>query len=209
MVDSPPFRYLAISDRGVCPDPIPDRCNRLAELGVPGLQVRDKEASDRERWNCIENLREHEGTSVLVNGRIDVAILGGLDGLHLPSSSPPVTRLRPLTDRSLIVGQSTHTIDEVREASRVDLDYVLFGPVFPTPSKPDRGEDDIPGLRGLERAADASSIPVLALGGVTPGRVRPCLDAGADGVAGIRALFGPEDPRENWTKIQETLRNEG
>lgn len=108
----------------------------------------------------------------------------------------------------MIIGKSTHTLRDVQEANQLGLDYVLFGPVFPTPSKPARDEDDIPGLRGLARAVGTASVPVLALGGVTPERVSVCLDAGAYGVAGIRALFSPEDPQENWTQIQEALRSE-
>lgn len=203
-----PFRYLAISDRTLCPEPVPERCNRLAELGVPGLQIRDKDVSDRERWSWIERLQGN-GTTLLVNGRVDLAILGNLDGVHVPSSGLPPDVLKRVAGKDMIFGGSTHTIDEVREAGEVGLDYVVFGPVYPTPSKPRRDEDEIPGLRGLERAAEAAAVPVLALGGVTPERLEACLDAGAHGAAGIRALFEPEDPRENWIKFQDLLGSEG
>lgn len=205
MSNHPPFRYLAISDQGVCPDPVSERINRLFELGVPAVQFREKTQNDRIRHEWLRRVDSGPGR-LLVNGRWDLATLASADGVHSPADGLPIEVLRELNN-SFLYGASTHTGREVRNAEQSGTDYVTFGPVYPTPSKPNLDEDDVPGLEALSKITDETDLPVLALGGVTPSRVRDCLDAGADGVAGIRALFEPDDPAENWKRIQSTLTN--
>jgi thiamine-phosphate pyrophosphorylase len=140
-----------------------------------------------------------------MNGRVDFALLEGLAGVHRPSDGVSLGEMIRIGGDDLLYGQSTHSTEEVRRAFDQGSDYVLFGPIFPTPSKPNLGREDIPGLDGLESVTDRVGEPVLALGGITPDRVSACLDAGAHGVAGIRVLFAPEDPRSNWNQIQASL----
>lgn len=199
------FRFMAISEQSVCPEPVPDRLNRLSDLGVPAVQIRDKSVDDRTRYKWLHKTKRQE-TDWLMNGRVDFALLEDLDGVHRPSNGIPLQELIRIGGKDLIYGQSTHSFDEARRAFEQGADYVLFGPVFPTPSKPNLGNDDIPGLDGLETVTNRVDGPVLALGGITPDRVPACLDAGAYGVAGIRVLFAPENPRSNWNQIQNSLK---
>lgn len=194
---SPP-RYLAISDRSVCPEPIPRRARRLLDLGVPAVQLRDKETDDRTRFEWIRTLRDRSDR-LLVNSRADLAALGDLAGVHRARHALPVPVLRSVMEGGM-VGVSTHSLKEVQEAEARGADYVTFGPIFSTPGKTRQ-----PGLSGLERVCRRVSIPVLALGGVTPSRVPECLEAGAHGAAGIRALFGAEDPADPWSRLREPL----
>lgn len=90
-----------------------------------------------------------------------------------------------------LIAVSTHTVDEVCRAEREGADLAVFGPVFPTRSKP--GQREIPGLGGLREACAATSLAVAALGGITEERIAACADAGAAGIAGIsmfQALCG-------------------
>lgn len=198
-MNSPPFRYLAISDRTVCPDPIPRRVRRLLKMGVPAVQLRDKTLEDRTRFEWIQSLRA-DSDRLLVNSRADLAALGGLAGVHRAQHALPVPVLRSVMGEGL-VGVSTHSLPEARDAEARGADYVTFGPVFPTPGKTRSG----PGLEGLERVCRKLEIPVLALGGVDPSRVSACLEAGARGAAGIRALFAPPDPEPAWSRIRDRL----
>lgn len=194
-----PFRYLAISDRSVCPEPIPRRVQRLLEMGVPAVQLRDKTVDDRTRFAWIQSLRAGSDR-LLVNSRADLAALGELAGVHRAQHALPVPVLRSVMGEGL-VGVSTHSLREARRAEARGADYVTFGPVFPTPGK----TRSRPGLAGLERVCGRLEIPVLALGGVGPARVPACLEAGARGAAGIRALFGPPDPGPPWSRIRDAL----
>lgn len=199
-----PFRYMAISGESVCPEPVPERINRLLELGVPAVQLRDKHRSDRTRFDWLRRVDPARGF-LIVNGRWDLAVLADADGVHCPGNGVPLTELKKLNHRNFFYGVSTHTLDEILEAETAGADYVTFGPVFPTPSKPDRTESDIPGLDGLNEVTDRTDIPVLALGGIGADDTEACLEAGAYGIAGIRALFGPRDPSNAWTKIESKL----
>jgi thiamine-phosphate pyrophosphorylase len=199
-----PFKYMAISDKRVCTEPIPDRVDRLAGLGVPAVQLRDKTVADSTRYHWVRQIDDKPDV-FLMNGRADIARLGNFQGVHLPEHGLSREIIHTILPNSMIVGRSTHRPEQVRTASTRGYDYVLFGPVFPTPSKPDLTVGDIPGLEGLAEATNTVDIPVLALGGVTPDRIGDCLSAGAYGVAGIRALFQPENPRRNWNKIRNEL----
>jgi thiamine-phosphate pyrophosphorylase len=123
---------------------------------------------------------------VVVNGRLDVALAAGASGVHLPAAGLPTREVRRLAEAlgaDVLIGRSTHHPDEVARARDEGADYALFGPVWATPGKERRGGPV--GLAALERAA-AHGLPVLALGGVEPGRFAALAAAGARGAAGIR-----------------------
>lgn len=166
----------------------------MAASDVEALQLREKQASDREVYELAVEARSAASRSatgelrILVNGRPDLALGAGLDGVHLPGSGLPVDVVRSLLGSEALIGCSTHHPDEVARAFELGADYVTFGPVYPTPSKQAYGPP--PGLEGLERAA-AHGGPVLALGGITMERIRECMGAGAYGIAGIRLFARP------------------
>lgn len=163
----------------------------LAATGIDALQVRRKELSDRRLLALVARCRAAlpPAVAVLVNGRLDVAVAAGADGVHLPSSGLATAEVRRLARRLggpyYLVGRSTHTPEEVARERDEGADYVTFGPVYPTPSK--RGHGQPPGLEGLRAAAEAG-LPVLALGGVDAGRVEALAAGGAYGAAAIRAF---------------------
>jgi thiamine-phosphate pyrophosphorylase len=120
---------------------------------------------------------------LLVNERLDVAIACGADGVHLPSDSLPLATVKTRAGSASIVGISCHSEEEVEKAGSDGASYVLFGPVFETPSKPHAKPLGVPLLRQVCRRSFA---PVFALGGVTRNNAESCIRAGAVGVAGIR-----------------------
>lgn len=170
----------------------------VAADGTDAVQVRRKELVDRELLALVVRCRAAlpPAVAVLVNGRADVAVAGGADGVHLPADGLPTTEVRRLLRRlgaDLLIGRSTHEPPEVARERGEGADYVTFGPVYPTPGKEAYGPP--PGLPGLREAARAS-LPVLALGGVDGTRVEEVATAGAWGVAAIRACYDPgERPR--------------
>ncbi|MEA2690838.1 MAG: thiamine-phosphate pyrophosphorylase [Acidobacteriota bacterium] len=180
------FRLLAVSDRASLGEEHLNRwLGQLAAAGVDGLMLREKDLDDRALYGLARLARSlfPPPARLLVNGRLDVALAAGADGVHLPADGVPVAPLRQRFGPRPLLGRSTHRVEEVVAAREAGADYVTFGPVYPTPGKERYGAP--PGLGGLARAA-AAGIPVYALGGVTLERLDEVAAAGAAGAAGIR-----------------------
>lgn len=160
---------------------------RLAAAGVGAVQLREKDLDDADLYALALRARARlpPPIALLINGRPDIALAAGADGVHLPAAGLPAAAVRRRWGERLLIGVSTHGIAEVEAARRAGADYVTFGPVYPTPFKAAYGPPA--GLDALRRAA-AVGIPVLALGGVTPGRLPELAAAGAAGAAGIRCF---------------------
>ncbi|MDX1631839.1 MAG: thiamine phosphate synthase [Thermoanaerobaculia bacterium] len=190
---SAPFSLLAISDRRSLPREL-SLASWVRDLGqarIPALQVREKDLTDRAvveigRWARREL---SPFSRILINGRLDLALAAGVEGVHLPGSGLSVEVLRARFGPAPLIGCSTHDLEEVRAAAEGGADYVTFGPVFPTPSKAKYGPPL--GLDALAAAAE-TGVPVLALGGIFPDRFPEVADAGAAGAAGIRMFQDPE-----------------
>jgi len=155
--------------------------------GVNWIQIREKDLSARALFELVEaavKLPNPNGSRIIVNTRVDVALATGADGAHLPAGSPAARFWRrPGFLSDFLIGVSCHSVEEVRRAEAEGADYALFGPVFPPRSKTARAEPR--GLEELRRATAAVRIPVLALGGVTRENSAACVLAGAAGIAGI------------------------
>ena len=129
-------------------------------------------------------------TQLLINDRSDVAAAAGAHGVHLASDSLSPAVVRSAFGDDFLIGVSTHSAAEALAAREGGADFVVFGPVFVTPSKQQYGEPQ--GLKELEQVASTlDAFPVLALGGVTVERVSDCLQAGAGGVASISMFSDP------------------
>ena len=162
--------------------------SRLFSAGIRLLQVREKTLPDRDLLDAVEESRrraaEH-GAILLVNDRVDVARLAGV-GVHLGEDDLPAAVARELLPGGLPVGVSTHDVPAARRAFRDPAcDYVAFGPVFESPSKPGRAAR---GLSALAQAARGRTKPLVAVGGITEERLAAVFDAGADSAAVIGAL---------------------
>ncbi len=182
-------RLLAISDRQrLGAEGLPGWFRRLARAGVDGVQVREKDLPDREVYAIVVEARAilPRGCCLMVNGRLDVALAAGADGVHLPGDGLPIAALRGRFGERPVIGRSTHRLDEVRRARDEGADYVTFGPVYPTPGKEGFGPPQ--GLAALARAC-REGIGVFALGGVGAQQMAEVAAAGAAGVAGIRLFL--------------------
>lgn len=161
-----------------------------ARAGATLVQLRAPRLSGRELELEAEILVDAVPVPVVVNCRVDVALAAGATGVNLPENDIPVAAARRLLGLERLVGRSVHSLAAARTAEREGADYVLFGPVYPTPS---HSTGPPAGLGALTELARALRIPVLAIGGVDRARSAACLAAGAAGWAGISAFS--DDPR--------------
>ena len=174
--------------------------------GVDIVQVREKDLTGRELIALVEEAlsaaREPGmgGARVVVNDRVDVALAGGADGAHLAAHSMPVQVVRRFVPRAFVIGVSCHSLAEAMAAESGGADYLVLGPVFETPSK--LGYGPPLGLEKLRNITSRIRIPVLALGGITVDRIRPCLEAGASGIAGIRIFQDCESVQERVRELR-------
>jgi thiamine-phosphate pyrophosphorylase len=156
---------------------------RALERGATILQLRDRAATARRIEQEAERLVGEARVPVVVSSRVDLALAVGAAGVHLPEGDLPVDAARRLLGPGRLIGRSVHSREGAEAAARSGADYVVFGPVFPTPSHPGR---PALGLAALREAAAAVPIPVLAIGGVDGERAEACRAAGAAGFAAIR-----------------------
>jgi len=146
------------------------------------LQLRDPSAGARSIEREATALVPSSPVPVVVSSRCDIALAAGAAGVHLPERDIPVAAARSILGERL-VGRSVHSLDAARRAEDDGADYVIFGPVWASPSHPDA---EPTGIAALSRVARALRIPVLAIGGVTEARIAECHAAGAGGYAAIR-----------------------
>lgn len=150
------------------------------------VQLREKDMEARpllELARALRALTEAAGAQLFVNDRVDVALAAGADGVHLGGRSLAPAEVRALAP-GLRIGVSTHSAAEVQRAAAAGADFVVFGPVFATPSKP----GIFTGLDQLEQVCHLD-VPVLALGGIDEKNAHECILAGASGVACIRSVM--------------------
>jgi thiamine-phosphate pyrophosphorylase len=173
--------------------------------GAVAVQLREKDLPGAALLQLARRLRDitaRAGARLFVNDRVDVALAAAADGVHLGHTSMTVADARAAAP-ALQLAVSTHTLEQVRGAAESgQVSFVVFGPVFDTPSKRVYGAP-----LGLERLRDASAIgiPVVALGGIETPLIRPCLEAGASGIACIRAVLRNRDPKVAMTTFFEAI----
>ena len=189
------FRLYAITNRRLCaPRTLYDTIRSLLDVGVPAIQLREKDLSDAEYIKLAEplcTLCHTYSAQLFINSRIEIAMNVGADGLHLPGDSASVEKVIEETNRRFIIGSSVHTLAEAKQRETEGADFITYSPIYPTLSKPDYGP--VVGVEGLRSITEGINIPVFALGGITPERVSECLDAGAYGVAIMSGVMSPEN----------------
>jgi thiamine-phosphate pyrophosphorylase len=165
-------------------------CLELRAAGVSLVQWRDKMGSPQKVLADAAVLREvltGSGCRLIMNDRADLAVLAGFGGVHVGQGDLSPEEARGIVGLERLVGVSTHTDEQVQIANVTSADYIAIGPVFATGTKLDA--EPVIGLEGVRRAKALTKKPVVAIGGITRANARSVIDAGADSVAVISALF--------------------
>ncbi len=184
-----------IMDAALLGVPAAELAGQLASAGAELIQYRDKEGSSRRLYETCRGLaRRLDGLPVrlIVNDRADVAMLTGAGGVHVGQDDLPPAAARAIVGPYRLVGFSTHTFEQVREADATSVDYIAFGPIFPTTTK--AAADPTVGVEGLRQARALTRKPLVAIGGITLERAEQVWCAGADSVAVARDVIVAADP---------------
>jgi thiamine-phosphate pyrophosphorylase len=169
-----------------------------ARAGVDWIQIREKDLPARELAALVEEAlhRVSDSCRLLVNDRLDVALAIGAGGVHLGEKSIPVDEAKRLLrekniQKDFLVGASVHSLESAKAAQAVGADYVIFGPVYRTPSKASFGPPQ--GIEKLGELCRTLSVPVIPIGGIGAEIASQCHSAGASGIAAIRLFQDAPD----------------
>ena len=176
--------------------------------GARAFQLREKDLPPRELYPLaleMRQLTQTYGARLLINDRVDVALAVNADGVHLTTTSLPASIARRVLGPAPLIGVSTHTLAEAQAAAEEGADFLVFGPVFFTPSKAPYGQPV--GLDALRAVRAAVKLPMLAIGGVKKANIDQVVAAGADGIAVISAIIGADDPTAASQELLATLRS--
>jgi len=158
------------------------------------IQLREKEWPSGRFLPLAERLCDRcrrAGVTFIVNDRVDLAISVGADGVHLGQDDLPSRVARPLLRPGMVLGRSTHSVAQAREAQSEGADYIAVGSMFPTQTKPDF---ELVGPELIRAVRPATKAPLIGIGGITRENVAEVIRAGADGVAVVSAVCGAPDP---------------
>lgn len=170
--------------------------------GVKYLQLREKNLSDKALLRAAAEILEvTKGTStrMVINDRADLALIAGADVLHLGQDDLSVEDARKIVGEDMGIGLSTHSIEQAKEAMSHNLEYIGFGPVYPTTTK--ANPDPVVGTRMLAEVMSFSTVPVVAIGGIFMENIATVMEAGARNLCMVRQLMGTDMDE----KVQEAL----
>jgi thiamine-phosphate pyrophosphorylase len=174
--------------------------------GLPAVQVREKDLGAADLVFICRRLvgpAQDVRAMLVVNDRVDVALAVGADAVQRTHTSLAVDDIRAVAGRRLRIGVSVHSLEEAVDAELKGADWVTYGPVYDTPSKRRYGAPQ--GLERLATVARGLRIPVVAIGGIIPERVKDVRAAGAHGVAAISSILAADSPAAATRRFLEEL----
>jgi thiamine-phosphate pyrophosphorylase len=201
------FNLYLISDRKQTDGrPLLEAVEAALKGGVKAVQLREKDLGTRELLKLAYKLRQltmKHDARLFINDRVDIALAVDADGVHLGARSMPPYAVRRFAWK-LIIGVSTHSLEEAEKAEKFGADFITLGPVFETPSKLKYGAPL--GLETLEAVTKKLSIPVFAIGGIRQHNLKDVLDRGAYGISLISGILSAGDIKDVTLKFLRLLR---
>lgn len=198
-------RLYVLLSGSQCPAALDWTIARAAAGGADVIQLREKSMPDRQllaRAREVRSWTRSAGVLFIVNDRPDIARLAEADGVHLGQDDLTVAEARRIMGPDALIGVSTHTIEQLRQAVLDGADYVGIGPVFPSPTK---RFDHFPGLEFVRAAATETTLPAFALGGIGPGNVGAVVAAGGRRIAVSSAVAAADDPEQAARQLRAAL----
>jgi thiamine-phosphate pyrophosphorylase len=190
--------YVEIRDSG-----------KMAEAMIAGgvdlIQLRAKGHGSAEIAELAANLHRvaaERGVPLIINDHSEVARIVSAEGVHLGQDDVPIAEARKIAGANCMVGKSTHSVDQAIRAFYEGADYIGFGPIFATPTKPDYPPV---GLHEIQKVHDAVRIPIFCIGGIKLGNLSEVIEAGARRVVIVSGLLQAPDPAEYARSAKQML----
>lgn len=199
------FQLHLVTDRAAAGDSLVHAVEAALRGGLDCVQAREKKGPASRLYETVLSLlpaTRSSGARLLVNDRVDVTLACGADGVHLPGAGLPPEAARALLGDGPLVGVSVHGLEEARAAVEAGADYVTFGHVHPTASKP--GSPPA-GIRRLAEVVEGVEAPVLAVGGIDATNVGEVMATGAAGAAVISTVLAARDPEAATLRLRESV----
>ena len=173
--------------------------------GADMIQFRDKQLSDSDLFNTSIKLKQicnKYNVYFTINNRIDIADISNSDGVHIGQNDLPFEYARKILGNEKIIGLSASNYEEAINTDKLDIDYIGYGAIFSTQTKP---ESKASGLDILNKVKQNCKKPIIAIGGINEKNVYDVIKAGADGVAIVSAICGAKNIKAQAKKIKEII----
>ena len=187
------FNLYVITNRHLChPTPLLTVISDIIQVGVKAIQLREKDLDSKDLYKLafpISELCRTNNVNLFINTDIQVAVDIGAVGVHLPDIDSSIDELMNPFNTKLQIGCSIHDIDSAKKRETEGADFLTYSPIYPILNKPESGP--AVGIDSLSDLVEQVTLPVFALGGITPIKVKDCMGIGAAGVAVMSGIMSP------------------
>lgn len=185
-----------------------EQVEKLIAGGAKFIQLRDKNSTPKDFYEAAKaviDFTRGKDVKIIINDRVDIALVVKADGVHLGQDDLPPENARQILGENAIIGFSTHNISQAIEAIKLPLDYIAIGPIFTTSTK--ENPDPVVGIEGLKTVREAiGNFPLVAIGGINSENAKEVLNNGANSVAVIsQILHEPEKITETFQQFVKQL----
>lgn len=196
---------MAVTDNLHSVSELASMITRIKDI-VDFVQIREKTKTVQEIIQLLEYLEEGgvKKEKIIINDRLDLALLMNIPNLHLPEHGLPVQKIKRQFPH-LRIGRSVHSLEKAKEAQRDGVDYVLYGHCFETNSKKGKIPNGIDLMIEMKKELH---IPVYAIGGITVDRIDALRQVKADGIAVMSGIFSADNPYASTKQFDEAINNE-
>ena len=196
--------YVLISSN-IAKKSVKETARLVIDGGADAVQLREKTISDSKFISLAREVRDittKRGSLLIINDRVHVVRKVNADGIHLGQQDMSALEARNIIGDEKIIGVSTHSITQARQAQKDGADYIAIGPIYPTSTK---GHEPSVGIEILHEILEAVSIPIIAIGAITLENLDVVLKAGASRIAVCSAIIGSKDIYSSTRQFKEKL----
>jgi len=194
--------YPIIDTQYIDPKDILTVASHIIDGGAKTIQLRCKSLTPNVYLELAKELRKitlNNDVTLIINDRVDIAKLSNADGLHIGRTDIPVKEAREILGANKVIGTSSHSLEEAKESSLMDIDYLAFGPIFNTKSKKDA--NPVAGVKLLKEVTSLTDLPITAIGGITENNINELIDCKVNSISIISDILTSPNIKEKVSRL--------